>query len=393
MTNISDLMRLGHEVRLFTRISPYTTLDDCLKFYRKQGIDVRLIPWQTRKMLRYRIRDVAFVNGVSWEFGKPDFLDGLAQELTAWTPDVVWCHTGYAWPAAAFVKKRGVPAIIRSIDYVPINYALRNQRDRKLSLPLKLLRYWGVLLSEYRSLQNAAVHVAITPVEQKLYQNLRPKSNVQVLPLRVLPQLVRKEPRQVTNRRPLRVYFMATKYTAKHNLVALKFILEEIIPRVRQRCAGAFEFHILGQRVPPEMLTQAASDVIFDGYVPDLDAHLANMDIALVPSVVGVGMQQKVFESLCRGFPTLTYARGLSGFRFEHGKNILLEEDADGFVDQLSSLQDSAFRETIGANALRRCAELFSQGNFDRRLSDILQAAVNPALKASSTSIWTFNEN
>jgi len=256
MTNIRDLLRLGHEVRLLTRISPYTTLDDCRKFYQEQGIDVRLIPWQTRKMLRYRIRDVAFVNGISWEFGKPDFLEGLAQELITWTPDVVWCHTGYAWPAAAFVKKHGVPAIIRSIDYVPANYTLKNQRDMKGYLPAKMLRYWGALMSEYRSLQNAAVHVAITPVEQKLYQKLRPKSNVQVLPLRVLPQLVKKERRQASNRHPLRVYFMGTKYTARHNFAALNFILDEIIPLVRKRCPGAFEFHILGQRVPPELLTQ-----------------------------------------------------------------------------------------------------------------------------------------
>jgi glycosyltransferase involved in cell wall biosynthesis len=100
--------------------------------------------------------------------------------------------------------------------------------------------------------------------------------------------------------------------------------------------------------------------------VEDLDGFLSGMDIALIPSFFGAGMQQKIFEPLCRGIPTITSGRGLAGYSFEHKKEIWLADDLDGFVEGLLYLEDVTVRKNLSAAGLRKAEQIFSMESLDR---------------------------
>jgi len=180
-----------------------------------------------------------------------------------------------------------------------------------------------------------------------------------------------------TEASPLRVFFMGASYNISHNLAGLAFIVHEIIPAIRAVAPHCFEFHILGSKVPASIGKLAAPDLSFDGYVPNLTQYLTMMDIALMPSLFGVGMQQKVFESLCRGFPTITHPQALAGYPFEPGVHVMVATDKAGFVAHLLTLQDAVYRQHIALQAVTRATKLFSHTALMQAMNEILVKAVH----------------
>ena len=65
-------------------------------------------------------------------------------------------------------------------------------------------------------------------------------------------------------------------------------------------------------------------NMIYRGYVNKYEDLMKEMDIAISPSISGRGMQQKIFEPLARGIPTISSDKGMQGYQFEDGKHILL---------------------------------------------------------------------
>ena len=124
----------------------------------------------------------------------------------------------------------------------------------------------------------------------------------------------------------------------------------------------------------PEDLTKFfGEDIIYVGHKNHeaLDEFLAGMDIAIVPSLFGAGMQQKIFEPLCRGIPAVASLRGLAGYPFEHRKHLLAAETLGEFPDLLSELRDAGLRRSLSENSVALSKKLFSSQASD---SGILKA-------------------
>jgi hypothetical protein len=371
LANVFDLTQLGHQVRLLTRHTQYQNLVESEQYYRQQGIDVEIVPPVKQRFAARRFKSPGLFDGAAWDYGSPDFLKTIDKILKNWKPDLVWCHATYLWPAAVYASRAGFPTVIRSVNYEP-DQVLHEGGKTLLNRLRYLAKTWG----ERQALSNATVIAAITPDEQRIYQSMNNRATIELLPLRTLPNFLHLTPNNA-QKLPLRVFFMGASYNVPHNLSALLFILNEIVPQIRAVAPGCFEFHMMGSKVPHHLLQRAASDLIFDGYVPDLDSHLAQMDIAVVPSLFGVGMQQKVFEPLCRGFATITHRRGLAGYPFEDGKHILLAENASEFVQHLVQLKDPMLRYTIGLNAHEQARQLFGRAQMDKWIDLILNKALS----------------
>jgi glycosyltransferase involved in cell wall biosynthesis len=375
LVNAADLQRYGYEVRLLTRANPHNSIPENEQFYAKHGVQATVTAFSPPSRAPYRFGDVANIDGAAWVYGMPDFRTATDAVLDEWKPDLVWCHTSFSWHPAFRAKLRGIPTVIRSTNYEPNQLVYETRRTAG-----QYVRYFGKLYSERRTLQGASVLAAITPFEASIYSRIaatiKSDTPVEVLPLRTLPALLR-NPVPAREHAPLRVFMMGSSYNMSHNRVALEFIVRDLAPIMRERAPGAFEFHILGSKVPDELKRQfAAPDVIFDGYVEDLEAHLNTMDIALAPSLIGAGMQQKVFEPICRGFPTVTHTRALAGYALENGKHILTGNNLGEVAAALTSLRDPALRTRIAADGAARARDLFSQQVIDAKVNAIIDQAV-----------------
>jgi len=369
LTNVHDLMRLGHTVRLLTLGGMSRSLAEHEAYYQTTGIDATVVQVQHQRLHPARSRDLALLDGAAWEYAEPYVRRAVSAEIATWKPQLVWCHASYLWGPAAQAHQYGIPTVVRSVNYEATHTI---QEDGKTLA--NWVRFIGKSLGERNAVHAASVLAAITPDEQKIYQRIAPAAEVAVLPLRALPKLLR-PPHPVKDRQPLHVFMMGATYKVSHNRAALDFVLNQVIPRVRAQAPGVFIFHVLGGKVPDEVRPMAAPDLVFDGFVEDLEAYIAGMDIALSPSMYGQGMQQKVFEPLCRGLPTVTHRRALAGYPFVDGDEVMAAEHTEDFVAKLLQLRDPVLRAALSANVNAKAHQLFAQERMDERVTHILERA------------------
>ena len=80
----------------------------------------------------------------------------------------------------------------------------------------------------------------------------------------------------------------------------------------------------------------------------------------VVPLFSGSGMRIKIIEGMALGKPIVTTAVGTEGISTTSGVNIVITEDADGFVQSISDLiEDYEYFERIGKNAIEYIHENF----------------------------------
>jgi hypothetical protein len=369
MAHVRRMIERGFTVRLLTGWMPYQQREAVEALYADLGIPVDLFPAGTQARHPARLTRFAHLDGMAWEYAAPAAHAALARALAAHQPDLVWCHGSYLWAMARAARARHLPVVIRSVNYEPEQLMHENAAGAGMRL-----RYAAKVRGERHAVRSGVV-AAISPDEAALYARLHPAARVELLPLQTLPPLLHPPRPAALSDRPLRAFFMGASYNIAHNRAALDFLLHAVIPLVRQRAPGAFTFHILGSKLPPAAAAHAAPDLHFPGYVPDLDAALAEMDIALAPSLAGAGMQQKVFEPLARAFPTITHRRALAGYDFTHGVHLLLAEDASTFVDALLRLRDPDLRAHLSASAARQSAALFNRSALDAAVDRLLTRA------------------
>ncbi len=170
------------------------------------------------------------------------------------------------------------------------------------------------LISEVMAVKKSNLIFTITPKEAGNYKKLGAK-NVEVLPLRGLPKCLT-EKRNVKDKQKLNVFFMGSTYNVFHMTKALEFILKEIIPKIDKIAFNRFCFHILGAKLPKEYNSYLKENVVYRGYVENLEEVLEEMDVALIPSLCGAGMQQKIFEPLDMRINTTTSPWEIGGYSF-----------------------------------------------------------------------------
>lgn len=108
------------------------------------------------------------------------------------------------------------------------------------------------------------------------------------------------------------------------------------------------------------------------GYVEDLSAFLATMDVALIPSLSGAGMQQKVFEPIVRGIPTVTSLRAIAGYPLVDGTDFVGAKSAAAFAEALATLTPLR-RQALSTQGSAHARALFSQEALDAIVRDALQ--------------------
>lgn len=371
--SVRILGRLGHTVHVLTGVSRYHQPAEAHAFYGEHcpAIPLTVAAAAPRGGIIQRLIRPALWDGAAWDHAIPPFRAAFRQAVEAFRPDLVWAHSSFLWPVAEWAKQRGLRTVVRSVNFEPAHYLQESGRS-----PLNRIRYVAKVRGEANALRFADAFAAISPAEMPLYKRLNGRVNMSLLPLLGLTPLLR-APRPVREGTPLHAFFMGASYNIPHNRAALAFLVEQVWPRLRAAAPGAYVLHILGSKAPPDLTAQAAPDLVFEGYVPDLETTLFGMDVAIVPSLWGMGMQQKVFEPLCRAFPMVTHRRALAGYPLTDGESALIADDTDSFVEALIRLRAAEVRAKLSAGAAAWSQGLFSA--LDQTVGEILTAAVKGA--------------
>ncbi|MBI5045450.1 MAG: glycosyltransferase family 4 protein [Candidatus Niyogibacteria bacterium] len=367
LEGVKQLKRLGFDVRVIGKVFSFQDRGVISDFSEQYGISVDLLEYEAQKERSFfdKIKFYArrFINPLYWDGAAYEYSHSATKQLVEnildeWRPDAVWFDYTYLWPLYGLVKSRKIPVITRSINFESSHFL---QEDGYTFF--NLIKSIPKFVSELIVAKKSDILFAITPQEEKIYKKLGAK-NVVTLPLRGLPTCLN-EKREIQDKPTLNAFFMGSTYTVPHNLKVLEFILKDIMPAMESKFPDKFIFHIIGRKFPPRLNKYLNDKIICHNFVDNLDEFLGDMDIAFIPSLFGAGMQQKIFESLCRGIPTVTSERGMADYPFKNGEHLLLARELSDFPNLLASAQDINLRKKLSMNSLRLCHKLFSQKVLD----------------------------
>ncbi len=137
-------------------------------------------------------------------------------------------------------------------------------------------------------------------------------------------------------------------YTYAPNLAALKEIIFQIIPFIKQAGHGVKAL-LVGRNFPPYLVNN--DDCIFTGAVADLPSHLSAADVAVVPIRSGGGTRLKIFEYLAARVPIVSTAKGIEGIELTHGENVLIAETPEDMAQAVCKLiEDPKLAGQLAAN-------------------------------------------
>ena len=143
------------------------------------------------------------------------------------------------------------------------------------------------------------------------------------------------------------VIFFNGSYSHPANKEAIDVIKSQIAPRFEEDRRA---FFLVGGAGVPEF---SSSNVRSIGFIQDLPALLANVDIAIVPVLHGGGTRLKVFDYMAARLPIVTTQKGAQGINIANREQaIIVDGVGDGFVDAIKFLIDNPEeRKRIGASA------------------------------------------
>ncbi len=136
---------------------------------------------------------------------------------------------------------------------------------------------------------------------------------------------------------------------------------------------------IVGQNPPPSVQKLGQDPrVTVTGYVPDIRPYIQQATVAVVPSVYGVGIQNKVLEAMACGTPVVATERAISALRLKPGQDILVANEPTAAARQvLRLLKEPILRETIGVNGRNYVKRHHDWSQIGASLEEIYYSVIN----------------
>ncbi len=370
---IRQLVRLGYEVRVIAKRKKNQSNSDISNFSKSVGnIDVQTVSYkynlsdktllQKIKIIMKRLKHFSYLDGAAFEYTDPEMINLMCNTIDIWKPDIVWFEYSYLWPLYQVAQKNKIPIVTRSLNYEAVHFLDEDGRSI-----LNYLKSIPKFLSEKKVARASDLICSITPQEEKIYKRIGARKTIN-LPLRGLHYL----PEYIPNKesKNINIFFMGSTYNVSHNKQALLFIIKNIAPALLEKYGNRVIINITGTKLPESILNVFPRNVIYRGFIVDLNTFLKDMDIAIVPSLFGAGMQQKIFEPLMRGFPVITSDRGIADYPFVKNADYLESKTAQEYINNIDKLvNDYDLRIRLGKAARNKSKQLFDMNIIDSNLS------------------------
>ena len=280
----------------------------------------------------------------------PDWLRRHGGELHA----VMLCRHTVAGQYAALVR-RHAPQARLLFDTVDLHF-LREQRAAELA-DSEAMRQQAESSrrSELKLIEQADTSFVVSPHEQALLKQLVPDARVERLSNIHEVHGCR---RPHAERRDL-VFIGGHGHPP--NSDAMRWIASEILPRIRQSLPD-MRLHVLGD-VPEAMRQELATPGLeFHGRVPDLSSWLDSCLASLAPLRFGAGVKGKINMAMSYGVPVIATPMAVEGMQLEHGRDVLVAEDAGSFANAVQTLAaDAALWQRISEGGLDNVRRHFSR--------------------------------
>ena len=253
---------------------------------------------------------------------------------------ILWEHPYYAWLAFSIRKRTGVKTIIHT-------HNIEYQRFRSTG------RWWWPVLKAYEkwSFKKADTLFFITPADRNFAINkwkIKPEKCIDVpfgIEIKTYPadrpacRSIIAQRYNITGDEKILFFNGVLDYTP--NLDALKVILDKINPILLAQPLYKYKILICGKGLPAEMNAlkkHTDKNIIFAGFVNDIETYFKAADIFLNPVQSGGGIKTKMVEAIAYGTTVIATATGATGLNDKVCGNklvIVKDDDWTGFAEMI----------------------------------------------------------
>jgi len=292
------------------------------------------------------------------------------QTLSAHNFDAIYVHLFRMTPYVAQAKD-----LYRIVDLTDvISEEVRRSLTYRNPFWRLLYRLEGPRIAAYER------HVArtfeetwlISEADRRILAAACPQANIQVVPNGV--DRARFRPTGVAPRQHSLIFVGHLRVF--HNVDAATYLVEDILPLVRQQVADA-RLRLVGADPGPAVRRLAAAPgVEVAGFVPDLNEALNQAAVFVAPLRFAAGVQNKVLEAMAAGRPVVTSSLVSAGLGAQPGKHLLVADGSSATAAHVVRLlRDEKERAQLGAGGRRFVAETYRWDAVSERMAAIEKKA------------------
>jgi glycosyltransferase involved in cell wall biosynthesis len=334
------------------------------------------IPTQAIDIDTSRIVAPALAKGIPLvvaRFVSEEFRDVLRKTLRRFAPDIVQIESPFLLPYVETVRSESsARVVLRSLN---VEFRIWEGLARSERNPLRrfALRRIASSLRRYE-VRQLNVCDAIVPISADDAADLRSLGATR--PMHVVPCGVSVvEPTNDVS--TVNSVGFIGSLDFRPNQEAVEWIIRELWPRVIERAPEA-RLSIAGSSAPG-WLRRRMTNIDFRGTVDDATAFMETMSVMIAPLFAGGGMRIKVLEAMALGKAVVATRLGAGGLEVEHGRDILIADDAPSFADAVALLlRDSQTAARIGDAARETVRSRYDYGLLARGLLTFYESLSSP---------------
>lgn len=189
--------------------------------------------------------------------------------------------------------------------------------------------------AEGRILREADISFAVSDIDSRQFEKLygiRPKLLPNGVDIDRFEQVTNEDVQRAKLKYGLddRTLLFMGLYHYKPNKEGIDFLVKSVMPEMLQQYPE-IKLAIIGSEVPYNKPWLIKPGII---QYEELPSFVKACSIGVAPIFSGSGTRLKILEYMAAGIPVVSTTKGAEGITVEDGQNILIADDADGFIEK-----------------------------------------------------------
>jgi glycosyltransferase involved in cell wall biosynthesis len=156
------------------------------------------------------------------------------------------------------------------------------------------------------------------------------------------------------------------------------YFAREMLPSLRAQ-DPSIQLRIVGPVGEGPVMDLRSQGVQVLGFVDDVKTEIEKATVVIVPLRIGGGTRLKILEAMAMGKTIVSTSLGAEGLEVEHGKDILIADTPEEFVQQVSvALNSPELRERLGKEARKSAVALYSWPSAAKKMESLLLSLGTP---------------
>ena len=300
-------------------------------------------------------------------FYSQDFENRLVEILTTEEFDVVHLESIFCTPYVDVIRKHSKSKVV--VRAHNIEFQIWQQLAENEKNPLK--KWYLNLLSnrlknyELSILNQVDAIVPITNSDKDELRKLGITTAMEVVPIGIKVAEITQANLSANN---LHLYHLGAMDWAP-NIEGVSWFLDEVWPKIEANYPSVL-CSCAGRKMPASLLSRSSEKLHFQGEVASVSEFVSDKNVAVIPLLSGSGMRVKIVEALAFGKVVITTSIGATGIPYADGKNILIVNTPEEFVDKIKLLIDQPeLLKSIGLEARKLAEAEFNLQNLSSKLT------------------------